>query len=103
MTILRHLYQIFPYVFGLLGVWLYFNYIYLELLNFPLFQIKICVHEPPYVYGVGCPNGETVSFFGLKFLLSWLIHLLPHVFSFYLFLSIGNLALSKIFNHKEDR
>ena len=48
MTILRHLYQIFPYVFGLLGVWLYFNYIYLELLNFPLFQIKICVHEPPY-------------------------------------------------------
>ena len=99
MTILRQLYQIFPYVFGLLGVWLYYNYVYLELLNFPLFQIKTCVHEPLYVYG-GCPNGETVSFAGLKFLLSWIIHILPIGLSFSIFLRIGNLALSKILNRK---
>jgi hypothetical protein len=103
MMILRQLHQIVPYVFGLLGVWLYYNYIYLELLDFPLFQIKLCVHEPPYVYGVGCPNGETVPFVGLKFLLSWFIHILPHVFSFYLFFKIGNLGASKVFNRKEGK
>jgi hypothetical protein len=95
MATLKLIHKIIPYIFGLLGVWLYYQYIYLELLNLSIFQIAICADEL-HSYTLVCPGDKTVSFVGLRVWFSIMIHTVPHVASFYAFFKLSQLLSSKL-------
>lgn len=95
MANLKLIYEVLPYIFGLLGVWLYYQYIYLELLNFSIFQIEICAIDLRSITAV-CPEDETVSFVGLRVWFSMMIHTLPYVASFAVFFKLSQALLNKL-------